>query len=154
MTAAARELASSRCHETKDEPAGEAAGTCAGPYCGRPIKRAATGRPARYCSANCRQDAKRARDRARAEAAELAEALRHARNTVEDTGAGLAETVHGRFVPQRIAEAYAAAVDPARPNAELDQALDALALEVSILAALAREHRAAVDQVRDLEARG
>ncbi|HEY1700972.1 MAG TPA: hypothetical protein VGG75_14775 [Trebonia sp.] len=47
---------------------------CASPYCSRPIVRAATGRPAKYCSDRCRQDAKRARDRSAA-AEELAESV-------------------------------------------------------------------------------
>jgi hypothetical protein len=56
---------------------GAAAG-CGGPACSRPVARAATGRPARYCSPGCRQAAYRERvrqadaERARAEAARLA----------------------------------------------------------------------------------
>ena len=42
---------------------------CAGPGCGRPLARAATGRPARYCGDNCRQVAHRAKVRAAKEAA-------------------------------------------------------------------------------------
>jgi hypothetical protein len=34
---------------------------CGNPACGRPIERQATGRPARYCSASCRQAARRER---------------------------------------------------------------------------------------------
>jgi hypothetical protein len=36
---------------------------CGNPACGRPIERKATGRPARYCSASCRQSAHRERVR-------------------------------------------------------------------------------------------
>jgi hypothetical protein len=36
---------------------------CAGPGCGRPLTRLATGRPALYCSANCRKAGQRERDR-------------------------------------------------------------------------------------------
>lgn len=43
--------------------------TCDGPLCSAPIARAATGRPARFCSPNCRQAAHRERVR-QAEAAE------------------------------------------------------------------------------------
>jgi len=53
---------------------------CAGPHCGRPIERAATGRPGRYCSASCRQGAYRERERraeeVRRRAADLADARR------------------------------------------------------------------------------
>ena len=38
--------------------------TCGRPGCGQPLPRHGTGRPARYCSANCRQAARRARIRA------------------------------------------------------------------------------------------
>ncbi len=37
---------------------------CAGPGCGQPLSPKGTGRPRRYCCGNCRQAAKRARDRA------------------------------------------------------------------------------------------
>jgi hypothetical protein len=43
------------------------AARCAGPGCGKPLTRLATGRPARYCGPNCRKAAQRDRDR-RAEA--------------------------------------------------------------------------------------
>ncbi len=60
----------------------DTAARCAGPGCGRPLARAATGRPARYCGDNCRQAAHRAKARAAEEAAaraaRLAEATRPA----------------------------------------------------------------------------
>src|ERR1039457_3305639 len=51
---------------------------CAAPQCSRPVEARTTGRPGRYCSANCRQSAYRERvrqaDAERARAAQLADA--------------------------------------------------------------------------------
>jgi hypothetical protein len=58
---------------------------CAGPGCNRPLTRLGTGRPPKYCGPNCRQAAKRARDRAaeaeRQRALRLAEAKATAART-------------------------------------------------------------------------
>jgi hypothetical protein len=78
-------------------------GSCAGPGCGRPLPSRGTGRPGRYCGANCRQAARRARIRA-----EEAEQLRRTQLAeAKDTA-----TQAGRLLAQeaRAAGALAAAV--------------------------------------------
>lgn len=131
------------------------AGRCANPGCGKPIVRAATGRRAKYCSSTCRVQAKRDRDRQAEEATERAETLRHARNTIEDLRPVLGETVYGSIGLRPIlAELYSAAIDPDRATAaDLEGWIDRLMMEVNILAVTAREHRAALDTVTELEAR-
>jgi len=72
----------------------DVAARCAGPGCGRPLARAATGRPGRYCGPNCRQAAHRDRVRRaeteRLRALQLAEATAIAarawRHLEEDAG--------------------------------------------------------------------
>lgn len=131
------------------------AGRCANRGCGKPIVRAATGRRAKYCSSTCRVQAKRDRDRQAEEEAERAEALRHARNTIEDLRPVLGETVYGSIgIRPILAELYSAAVDSDRATAaDLEGWIARLVMEVNLLAITAREHRAALDTVAELEAR-
>lgn len=125
---------------------------CANRGCDRRLVRAATGRRAKYCSSTCRVQAKRDRDRQAEEAAARAETLRHARNALEDLGPTLAEAVHGRHVPQILAALYSAATDPARPKeADLEGWINALMLEVNLLTTTARQYRAALNTVVELD---
>jgi very-short-patch-repair endonuclease len=56
---------------------------CARPGCARPVLKAATGRPGRYCSARCRQAAHRERVRQARQAARRAAELAAARTAVD-----------------------------------------------------------------------
>ncbi|MGH3194246.1 MAG: hypothetical protein ACRDOL_44690 [Streptosporangiaceae bacterium] len=67
---------------------------CAGPGCGRPLARAATGRPGRYCGPNCRKAAQRERDRAAEAERQRAAALAAARAAVARAWPPLEEDVH------------------------------------------------------------
>ena len=123
---------------------------CAGPGCRRPLSRAGTGRPGRYCGANCRQAAHRARVRAEEEAAARAARLAEAK-----AAAGRQrrprEVAGSRTVPGLAALVLAAAADPGRPRAEMDQAVDGMLTAARRLAALAREYRSAADLARQLK---
>jgi hypothetical protein len=123
---------------------------CAGPDCGKPLPRAATGRPARYCGPNCRQAARRARVRADEEAAERAARLADAKATASRLFRPMEEAgFHG--VADLAALVFAAAADPERPRAELDQAIEGMLAEASELALTARRFRDASDLARQLE---
>lgn len=91
--------------------------TCGGPGCGQPLPRHGTGRPARYCGANCRQAARRARIRR-----EEAEQLRGAQ--LAEAGDTAAQA--GRLLAQQATVAGALARDVAAAAAGDDwRALDA-----------------------------
>jgi len=123
---------------------------CAGPGCVRPLDRAATGRPARYCGPNCRQAARREKARAAEEAAARAARLAEARATAARLSRPL-EDAGFRTVADLAALVYAAATDPGRPRAELDQAIRDLDQAAARLAGIAREYRAATDLARHLD---
>jgi hypothetical protein len=117
---------------------------CAGPGCGRPLARKATGRPPKFCSGNCNKAAQRARARAaeaeRARAAQLAVARAAAdrlRRPLEEAGF--------RTVAEAAALVVSCAADQDRPRAELDQAVTRLLGAAGDLAGIAREFRAAAD---------
>ncbi|MEU7915725.1 hypothetical protein [Microbispora bryophytorum] len=109
---------------SQDPAPGEASGACAG--CGRPIQRAATGRPARYCSQTCRQRAYRARQApaaARPATPPTAAAVPPTAVTAPNSPVHrLAEEL--ATAARRAADAIAAGADPAR---QLDQTRQALA---------------------------
>jgi hypothetical protein len=123
---------------------------CAGPYCGRPLARAATGRRPLYCGPNCRQAARRARVRAEEEAAARAARLADARVTASRLFRPLEEAGF-HTVADLAALVFAAAVDPERPRDELDQAVGDMLAEASELALLARRYRDASDHARQLD---
>ncbi len=127
----------------------DTAARCAGPGCGRPLARAATGRPARYCGNNCRQAARRARVRAEEEAAARAARLGQARADTARLRAPL-EAAGFRDVAERAALVASCATDPGRPRRELDQAIGGLHQAAAVLAGLARQYREASDLVREL----
>lgn len=120
---------------------------CAGPGCGRPLARAATGRPARYCGDNCRQAARRARVRAEQEAAERAARLDQARATTARLWRPL-EAAGFCDVGEHAALVVSCAADPARPRREFDQAIARLHQAVAHLAGLASQYRDAADLTR------
>jgi len=122
---------------------------CAGPGCGRPIGRAATGRPARYCGDNCRQAARRARVRAEEEGAARAARLAEARATTVRLQRPL-EAAGFRDVAEHAALVASCATDPGRPRRDLDQAISGLHQAAAVLAGLARQYREASDLAREL----
>jgi hypothetical protein len=122
---------------------------CAGPYCRRPLARAATGRRPLYCGPNCRQAARRARVRAEEEAAACAARLAEAQATTRRLFRPLEEAGF-HTVADLAALVFSAAVDPERPRAELDQAVGDMLAAASELALLARRYRDASDLTRQL----
>jgi hypothetical protein len=122
---------------------------CAGPGCGQPVTRAATGRPARYCGGNCRQAARRARVRAGEEAAARAARLAGAKATTARLWRPL-EAAGFRDVGEHAALVVSCAADLARPRADLDQAIRELHQAAADLTAMARDYRAAADLARQL----
>src|ERR1039457_6662946 len=95
---------------------------CAAPQCSRPVEARATGRPGRYCSANCRQSAYRERvrqaDAERDRAAQLADAKADmARQWRPLEAAGFAD------LPEIAAAVVAYASDPADTRAGLGDML-------------------------------
>ena len=127
----------------------DTAARCAGPGCGRPLARAATGRPARYCGDNCRQAAHRAKARAAEEAAARAARLAEAKATTARLWRPLEEAGF-RDVAEHAALVLSSAADPARPRCELDQAVAELHHAAANLASLARQYRDAADLTREL----
>jgi hypothetical protein len=127
----------------------DAVARCAGPGCGRPLARAATGRPARYCGDNCRQAARRARVRAEQEAAARAARLGQARAATARLRRPL-EAAGFRDVAERAALVLSCATDSGRPRRELDQAISGLHQAAAGLASLARQYREASDLAREL----
>jgi hypothetical protein len=123
---------------------------CAGPGCGKPLPRAETGRPARYCGPNCRQAARRARVRADEEAAERAARLAEARATASRLFRPM-EAAGFRSVADLAALVFACAADTGRPRAELDQAADDMLTAAEELARLARCYRDATDLAARLD---
>jgi hypothetical protein len=123
---------------------------CAGPYCRRPLTRAATGRRPLYCGPNCRQAARRARVRAEEEAAARAARLADAKATASRLFRPLEETGF-HTVADLAALVFAAAADPERPRAELDQAVGDMLAQASELAHLACRYRDASDLARQLD---
>src|SRR5260370_38605162 len=116
---------------------------CAGPGCGRPLARAATGRRARYCGDNCRQAAHRAKARAAEEAAARAARLAEAKATTAPLWRPLEEAGF-RAVAEHAARVLSCAADPGRPRRELHQALAGLRPAAAHLASIARQCRRAV----------
>jgi hypothetical protein len=123
---------------------------CAGPYCSRPLPRAATGRRPLYCGQNCRQAARRARVRAGEEAAARAARLAGARATASRLFRPLEEAGF-HTVADLAALVFSAAADPGRPRAELDQAVGDMLAAASELALTARRYRDASDLARQLD---
>ena len=122
---------------------------CAGPGCGRPLARAATGRPARYCGDNCRQAARRAKVRAAEEAAARAARLAEAKATTDRLWRPL-EAAGFRDVGEHAALVVSCAADPGRPRSALDQAISGLHQATAHLASIARQYRDAADLTREL----
>ena len=129
------------------------AGTCAGPDCRRKVEPRQTGRPARYCSASCRQAAHRARVRAAEDAAARAAQLAEAKATTARLRRPLEEAGF-RTVADHAANVYASACDPGLPPADLDRAVAQLHLAAEELAVLARDYRHAADEAARLSAQG
>jgi hypothetical protein len=127
----------------------DTAARCVGPGCGRPLARASTGRPARYCGDNCRQAAHRAKVRAAEEAAARAARLAEAKAATGRLWRPL-EAAGFRDVGEHAALVASCAADLARPRRELDQALAVLHQAVVHLAGLARQYRDAADTAREL----
>jgi hypothetical protein len=113
---------------------------CGAPYCGQPLARAATGRRPRYCSANCRQAARRARVRAEEEAAARAAQLAGARATASRLWRPLEGAAY-HDVPDLAALVLSCAADLDRPRAELSDAVSRLDHAAASLARMAREYR-------------
>jgi hypothetical protein len=122
---------------------------CAGPGCGRPLPRAATGRPARYCGPNCRQAARRAKVRAEEEAAERAARLAQAKSTAARLWRPMETARFG--VAELAALVFDCAADDDRPRAELDRAADDMLTAARELARLARQYRDAAGLARQLD---
>ncbi|GAB3154933.1 hypothetical protein [Microbispora hainanensis] len=113
---------------SQDPAPGKASGACAG--CGHPIQRAATGRPARYCSQACRQRAYRARQAPtaapRASAPPPAAAVPSTAVTAPHSPAHrLAEQL--ATAARHAADAITAGADPARHIGQARQAFAELA---------------------------
>ena len=122
---------------------------CAGPGCGRPLNRPATGRPARYCGGNCRQAAHREKVRAAQAERDRADQLAAAKAATARLWRPLEEAGF-HDVADHAALVVSCATDPARPRRELDQAVADLQLGVANLASIARQFREAADLTREL----
>jgi predicted ATPase with chaperone activity len=115
---------------------------CAGPLCLRDVEPRATGRPARYCSATCRQAAHRDRVRQAEAAADIARRLESARAAAAvafpqiDMYAG-----HAEMSAREVAGLAAAGAD----RAALAAALGELHRAASALERVTRDYRAAAD---------
>jgi hypothetical protein len=122
---------------------------CAGPLCHATVPRAATGRPGRYCSANCRQAAHRERARQAETAADRARRLESARAAAAvafpqiDMYAGHVEMLARELAAK--AAAGAARAELATTAGELHRAAGALE-QVTL------DYRAAADQAAALQA--
>jgi len=121
---------------------------CGAPYCGQPLTVAATGRRPRYCSANCRQAARRARVRAAEEAAARAARLAEARAAASRLWRPMEAAV--RDVPDLAALVLSCAADPGRPRADLSDAISRLDQAAAGLARMARDYRDNSDLARRL----
>jgi predicted nucleic acid-binding Zn ribbon protein len=95
------------------------------PVCHGPITARATGRPARYCSDNCRQAAHRERAREAKAARQLAADLANAKATMQRLFRPMEETSHE--VAELAGEVFGTAADPGRDPAALAKALAAFA---------------------------
>ena len=122
---------------------------CAGPGCGRPLNRPATGRPAKYCGDNCRQAAHREKVRAAQAERERAERLAAAKAATARLLRPLEEAGF-HDVADHAALVVSCATDPARLRRELDQALADLHHAAANLGSLARQYREAADLTREL----
>ena len=122
---------------------------CAGPGCARPLNRAATGRPAKYCGDNCRQAARREKVRAAQAERDRAEQLAAAKAATARLWRPLEEAGF-HDVADHAALVVSCATDPARPRRELDQAVADLHHAAANLASLARQYREAADLAREL----
>jgi hypothetical protein len=122
---------------------------CAGPGCGRPLNRPATGRPAKYCGDNCRQAAHREKVRAAQAERERAGQLAAAKATTARLWRPLEEAGF-HDVADHAALVVSCAADPDRPRREFDQALAGLHHATAILASIAGQVRDAVDLTREL----
>jgi hypothetical protein len=89
--------------------------------CRGPIEARATGRPARYCSANCRQAAHRERARAAHQAQQLALRLAAAKATTQRLFRPMERTAHE--VAELAGEVFGTAADPGRAPGALAKAL-------------------------------
>jgi hypothetical protein len=131
---------------------------CAGPGCGQPLTRLATGRPARYCGPNCRKAAQRDRDR-RAEAElQLAAWLAAARAAAARSWHQLGEDAHAAGGLAAAVVTHAAGHDRQDLTAKLAEfretarRVEALAIEYFDAAALAT--RLTAPGLRDLHRGG
>ncbi len=122
---------------------------CAGPGCGRPLNRPATGRPARYCGGNCRQAAHREKVRAAQAERERAERIAAAKATTARLWRPLEEAGF-HDVADHAALVVSCATDPDRPRREFDQALADLHHAAANLASIAGQVRDAADLTREL----
>jgi len=122
---------------------------CAGPGCGRPLNRPATGRPAKYCGDNCRQAAHREKVRAAQAERERAERLAAAKAATARLWRPLEEAGF-HDVADHAALVMSCAADLDRPRREFDQALADLHHVTANLASLARQYREAADLTREL----
>ncbi len=122
---------------------------CAGPGCTRPLNRAATGRPPRYCGDNCRQAAHREKARAAQAERDRAGQLAAAKAATGRLWRPL-EQAGFHDVAEHAALVLSCAADPARPRRELDQAVAELHHAAASLASLARQYREAADLTREL----
>jgi hypothetical protein len=122
---------------------------CAGPGCAQPLKRPATGRPAKYCSDNCRQAAHREKVRAARAEQERAEQLAAAKAVTAQLWRPL-EQAGFHDVADHAALVVSCATDPGRPRHELIQALAGLHQAAAHLAGVARQYREAVDLTSEL----
>lgn len=126
---------------------------CDGPGCCRTLTRHGTGRPARYCGANCRQAARRARIRAEeAEQLRLAQ-LAEARATAAEAGRLLRQETKVAGTPAEAVAATAAGDDWPALNAartafrEMARTVEALAARQFDAAARATRLAAAAPAV-------
>ena len=117
---------------------------CAAPQCSRPVEARTTGRPGRYCSANCRQSAYRERvrqaDAERARAAQRAEAKAEATRLWRPL-----EACGFHDLPEISAAVVAYASDPDETRATLAGMLYQLRDVADRLEGLARGYRNATD---------
>lgn len=114
---------------------------CAAPGCFRPLPRAATGRPRRWCGPTCKKAAQRSRQYAARAEAERAAQLEEARAEAARLWRPLEDA--SRDTGDLAGQVFAAAADDQRPPGELDTAIRDLERTVADLARLARGYRAA-----------
>lgn len=140
---ARRGLAPRRSRKAGVAPSMNDVARCAGPGCGKPLTRLATGRPPRYCGPNCRKAAQRDRDRRADAERQRAEQLATARAAANRAWRHLEEDAYEAGELASAVVTYAAADDRhalAVKLAEFREAarrVEALAIEYSDATALA-----------------